>query len=160
MNPVLGLRSIARLRVEIGEFLEVGPVPNGRRRVIPISGGRVEGSELRGTVLALGADWNLVRADESETVSAHYVIRTDDEVLLSVQNDGVIADRLPGRLGITSLRIEAPAGSRYTWLNDATLVGSLTVDPAPTGIAVLLEYWVVEVGAEAEPRSTVGVRDA
>lgn len=44
--------------------------------------------------MPLGADWNLVRADGSETVSARYLIRTHDGVLLSVLNEGVIADRL------------------------------------------------------------------
>lgn len=147
MNPPLTLRLIARLRVPIGEFLEVGDVPTGRRRVIPIGAGTVDGPVLVGEVLPLGADWNLVRADGTETVSAHYVIRTRDGVLLSVQNDGVIAGDPEARLGITALHIEAPRDSDYAWLNDAALVGSLTVDAGGPEVAVLLEYWVAEVAA-------------
>lgn len=147
MNPPLKLRLIARLRVAIDEFLEVGDVPGGRRRVIPIGAGTVDGPVLVGEVLPLGADWNLVRADGTESVSAHYVIRTRDGVLLSVQNDGVISGEAEARVGVTSLSIEAPRDSAYAWLNDAALVGSLTVDPSGDDVAVLLEYWVAEVAA-------------
>jgi hypothetical protein len=148
MNPALALRLIARLRVDIGEFLEVGEVPSGRRRVIPIGRGTVDGPELVGEVVPLGADWNLVRADGSETVSARYLIRTHDDVLLSVHNEGVIADRPAGRFGVTALSIEAPRDSPYAWLNDAVLVGSLGVDAGADGVAVLLEYWCADLAAE------------
>jgi hypothetical protein len=141
MNPPLTLRLVARLRVEIGEFLEVGEVPDGRRRVIPITGGIVDGPEIRGEVVPLGADWNLVRADGTETVSARYLIRTHDDVLLSVLNEGVISERPGGRLGVTSVRIEAPRYSSYGWLNDAVLVGSLQVDAIDGEVVVGLEFW-------------------
>jgi hypothetical protein len=144
VNPPLTLRLVARLRVEIGEFLEVGEVPDGRRRVIPITGGVVDGPEIRGDVVPLGADWNLVRADGSETVSARYLIRTHDDVLLSVLNEGVISDRPGGRLGVTSLRIEAPRDTSYGWLNDAVLVGSLQVDVADADVVVVLEFWCAD----------------
>jgi hypothetical protein len=144
MNPRLGLRLVARARVRIGGFLEAGPVDGGQRRVIPLAGGSVDGPEIVGEVLPLGADWNLVRRDGSETVSARYLIRTHDDVLLSVQNEGVIAGRAEGRRGITALRIEAPAASDYAWLNDAVLVGSLTVDDGAGEPVVVLEYWCAE----------------
>jgi hypothetical protein len=144
VNPPLTLRLVARLRVEIGEFLEVGEVPDGRRRVIPITGGVVDGPEIRGDVVPLGADWNLVRADGSETVSARYLIRTHDDVLLSVLNEGVISDRPEGRLGVTSVRIEAPRDTSYGWLNDAVLVGSLQVDVADADVVVVLEFWCAD----------------
>jgi hypothetical protein len=144
VNPPLTLRLVARLRVEIGEFLEVGEVPDGRRRVIPITGGVVDGPEIRGDVVPLGADWNLVRADGSETVSARYLIRTHDDVLLSVLNEGVISDRPEGRLGVTSVRIEAPRDTSYGWLNDAVLVGSLQVDVIDAEVVVGLEFWCAD----------------
>jgi hypothetical protein len=141
MNPALELRLIARVRARIGEFIEVGEVVGGQRRVIPITGGSVEGPDLIGEVVALGADWNLVRTDGAETVSARYLIRTHDGVLLTVLNEGVITGGPEAALGITALRIEAPAASAYAWLNDAVLVGSLTVDADELGIAIVLEYW-------------------
>lgn len=147
MNPALELRLIARVRARIGEFIEVGEVPGGQRRVIPITGGTVDGPELIGEVVPLGADWNLVRADGTETVSARYLIRTHDGVLLSVLNEGVITGGPDQPLGITALRIEAPAGSCYEWVNDAVLVGSLTVDADDEGVAIVLEYWTAVASA-------------
>lgn len=140
----LELKLLARVRVGIDEPLDAGQVPEGQRRVIPIASGAVEGPVLNGEVLPLGADWNLVRADGSETVSARYVIRTDDGVLLSVLNEGVIADRAVGRVGVTSLRIEAPVESSYAWLNDAVLVGRLDVEETDAGVTVVLGYWAVD----------------
>ncbi len=140
----LALTLLARVRVGIGEPFDVGRVPEGRRRVIPIASGVVEGDAISGEVVPLGADWNLARTDGSETVSARYLIRTHDGVLLSVFNEGVIADRAAGRVGVTSLRIEAPGDSRYAWLNDAVLVGRLDVEETDAGTTVVLGYWAVD----------------
>lgn len=140
----LTLRLLARVHVSIDEPLDAGEVPAGRRRVIPIADGVVEGDAISGVVVPLGADWNLLRADGSETVSARYLIRTDDGVLLSVLNEGVLADRAAGRIGVTSLRIEAPVDSSYAWLNDAVLVGRLDVEESDGGPVVMLGYWSVE----------------
>lgn len=148
MNPPLTTTLLARVRVRVGEPIDGGLVPEGQRRIIPIVSGAVEGPRLSGQVVPLGADWNLVRADGSETVSARYAIRTDDGWVLSVLNEGVIADRAGGRFGITSLRIEVPRESPYARLNDAVLVGSLGVDEDDEGLAILLEYWQVLLGGE------------
>ena len=51
------------LRVQVGPPMELGEVPKGRRRIIPILGGTFEGPNIRGKVLAGGADWQIVRAD-------------------------------------------------------------------------------------------------
>lgn len=148
-NPALELRLIARVNARIGDTFDVGAVVGGFRRVIPITGGVVDGPELFGEVVALGADWNLARADGTDTVSARYLIRTRDGVLLSVTNEGVVADRAAGRYGVTKLTIEAPVGSPYAWLNDAVLVGSLGVHEDAQGTLIVLEYWAADVVADA-----------
>jgi hypothetical protein len=51
------------LRVEVGPPMELGEVPRGRRRIIPILGGTFEGPNIRRKVLPGGADWQIVRAD-------------------------------------------------------------------------------------------------
>ena len=152
MNPALELRLLARVRVDIGEFILPGEVPAGQRRVIPITGGAVEGPELFGEVVPLGADWNLARTDGSETVLAHYLIRTRDGVVLSVRNEGVIRDRPSGRMGITVLEIEAPIESDYAWLNETPLVGSLVAEEHEGSITVCLEYWYAAPADEAPQR--------
>ena len=51
------------LHVQVGPPMELGDVPGGRRRIIPILGGTFEGPNIRGRVLNGGADWQMVRAD-------------------------------------------------------------------------------------------------
>lgn len=148
MNPELTTRLIARVRVRVGEFIDAGTIPEGHRRIIPIAAGIVEGPRIRGEVVPLGADWNLVRADGTETVSARYAIRTDDGWVLSVLNEGVIANRSIGRYGITALRIEAPRESPYADLNDAVIVGSLGVEEDAEGLLILLEYWQAQLAGD------------
>lgn len=145
MNTALALRLVARVRADIAEPIVGGPVPGGRRRIIPITGGVVEGPDLVGRVVPLGADWNMVRADGTETVSARYLLRTHDDVVLSVTNEGVLTLGPDGAFGVTSLRIEAPIDSAYAWLNDAVLVGSLeAVVEGDAVVGVSLEYWCAE----------------
>ncbi|MGQ2916404.1 DUF3237 domain-containing protein [Microbacterium aurantiacum] len=161
MNAPLSLRLIARLTVPIDPPIEVGSVPGGIRRIIPIGTGVVDGPEIRGEVLPLGADWNLRRDDGTETVSARYLIRTREGEILSVLNEGVISVRDGEPFGVTSLRIEAPRDGAFAWLNDAVLVGSLeVVRDAGDVIAVSLEYWCA--GPAAAPRRVTdpGVTDA
>lgn len=76
-------------RVQLGAPIEVGQVPRGRRRIIPIIGGTFEGSGLKGTVVNNGADWQIVRADGFAELDTRYLLRTDAGQLIYVQNAGI-----------------------------------------------------------------------
>jgi hypothetical protein len=89
-NPAApDLRLIYHAEVTIDTPLEVGDLAAGKRRVIPISGGRFRGSRLAGTVLAGGADWQVVRRDGVTEVEARYTMQTDDGALIEVHNWGL-----------------------------------------------------------------------
>ncbi|WP_284740103.1 DUF3237 family protein [Amycolatopsis sp. RTGN1] len=119
-HPELAMDLVARLEVLISEPIDAGVTPTGHRRVIPITGGTVTGPRITGEVLGIGADWSVVRGDGVAAVTAKYLIRTDDGVVLTVTNTGAFTAQ-----GIvTTPRIEAPEGP-YSWLNDAVLVGTL-----------------------------------
>jgi len=63
-EPALAVPALSlamRLRVLIGEPRELGMVDGVRKRIIPITGGTVEGPRLEGKVLAGGADWQSIR---------------------------------------------------------------------------------------------------
>ncbi|NTW39258.1 MAG: DUF3237 family protein [Cellulomonadaceae bacterium] len=122
--PTPSLTFAARLVVDCAPDLEVGETPHGTRRVVPIVGGTVDGPLLRGTVVGTGADWNVLRPDGVCFVSAHYLIRTHDGVLVDVLNDGLV-DAGPPVQGVTNPRFEAPEGA-YSWLNRTVFVGTLT----------------------------------
>src|SRR3954463_11846137 len=58
----MNTRLLMELRVEVGAAQEIGAVPGGIRRTVPLAGGTFDG-RLRGVVLPGGsADWLLVRA--------------------------------------------------------------------------------------------------
>jgi hypothetical protein len=111
--------------------IDFGDMPDGHRRIIPITGGTFKGPEVSGIVVPGGADWNLSRRDGAGTVEAAYYLRTDDGVNLRITNRGVsAANRLnepeaPERFSMFTVpSFEAPPG-KYDWMNRTTFVGTL-----------------------------------
>lgn len=72
------LEFAAHAVIELGPIRTVGPVLTGQRRVIPIIGGRIDGPLLAATVIAGGADWQLVAADGTLIIDTRYEAITDD----------------------------------------------------------------------------------
>jgi hypothetical protein len=137
------LRFVMELVVNIDPALEVGATPHGFRRVIPITGGRFEGPELRGVVLPGGADWNLRRSDDVAEVWARYTLQTDDGVLISVTNAGLSrgVHGTPERYARTSPSFEV-SDERYAWLTRSIFVGTLERDTGEVP-AVRLRFYEV-----------------
>jgi hypothetical protein len=78
------------LRVTVAAPLNIGAVPHGTRRTVPLTGGSFEGPRLRGTVLPSGsADWVLLRADGVLELDLRATLRTDDGALVSVRSFGL-----------------------------------------------------------------------
>jgi len=74
---------------EIGAPLDVGVTPHGRRRIIPVLGGRFEGPAVRGRILPGGADWQILRDDGLAELDARYTLETDRGALIYVSNRGL-----------------------------------------------------------------------
>ena len=68
---------------------DLGITTYGKRRIIPITGGTFEGPQMRGTILAGGADRQTVRADGTADLEARYTLKTDDGTLIYIQNKGI-----------------------------------------------------------------------
>jgi len=77
------------LHVQVGPPIEVGEMPAGRRRIVPILGGTFEGPSVRGAVLPGGADWQIVQGDGLARLATRYTLQTDSGNLIYVQNAGV-----------------------------------------------------------------------
>lgn len=134
---LITLRPLCDLRVTLGAPIELGTNARGRRRIIPITGGTVDGERVRGRVLALGADWQTILADGTAELDARYVIETPDGALIDVRNfgyrhgpDEVIARLARGEEVDPSLyymrtqpRFET-GDPRYSWLNRTICVGT------------------------------------
>ena len=115
-----------QLRVTLGEAFSIANTQHGRRTVIPITGGTFEGPLLKGTILNGGADYQL-NAENRTELEAIYCIKTDDGVYIHVRNRGIIANGKDANGKPTfyfkaAPQFEAPADSRYGWLNNALFV--------------------------------------
>ena len=60
---VPGYQFVCELNARLESPIVIGATPAGLTRVVPITGGRVEGPLLRGTGLPGGADWQYERSD-------------------------------------------------------------------------------------------------
>lgn len=87
MIPALTLAF--QVTVTLGAPVELGAVPGGRRRFIPITGGTVSGPRLSGIVLPGGGDWQTIGPDGVTEIHARYALRTSDGVAVEIDNPGV-----------------------------------------------------------------------
>jgi hypothetical protein len=83
------LTHVFTVSVQVGQPQEQGRVDGKRMRFVPITGGRISGARLTGTVLAGGGDWQALHDDGLTEVRARYSIRADDGTVIDVTNDGV-----------------------------------------------------------------------
>ncbi|HVW09270.1 MAG TPA: DUF3237 domain-containing protein [Bryobacteraceae bacterium] len=89
MSAAPGLEFIMEAQVTVGPALDVGRAPAGDRRIVPITGGTFEGPALRGRVLPGGADWQMIRADNTAELDARYTLETESGGLIYVRNRAI-----------------------------------------------------------------------
>src|SRR5262245_12640952 len=88
--PDPSLTRVYRLEATLGEPLDLGDLDQGRRRIVPLTGGTFTGPELNGTLLpGSSADWQIVLPDETALGDIRYTLQTDNGDLLYVQSRGV-----------------------------------------------------------------------
>jgi hypothetical protein len=137
--PKPGLEFIARFEVNLdAPVLELGQIESvGKRRIIPITGGKFTGPRLNGTILNNGADWQIVSADGLAYLDTRYALKTNDGALLYIQTRGFrygpadvmteVAKGIPVDPNKYYFRvsIQFETGSaRYKWLNRSIGIGS------------------------------------
>jgi len=74
--------------ITLGPVQELGTTPHGHRRIIPITGGTFDGPDIKGTVENVGADWQIIRADNVAELEAQYTLKTNDGVFIYIRNKG------------------------------------------------------------------------
>ena len=129
------LRPVCTLFVELDPICEIGQGRGGRRRIIPIVGGRVEG-ELTGTILNVGADWQTIHADGTAWLDTRYAFETADGAVIEVINRGYrhgpaeVMQRLaagdtvdPGEYYMRTAAFLETGDPRYGWVNKTVFVG-------------------------------------
>jgi hypothetical protein len=91
------LEAVMQLTVQVAQPVEAGQVTHalgqGRRRIIPITGGRVQGvargHSMAGDVLPGGADFQLVTSASAAQLDARYILRLKDGSHIYVTNQAV-----------------------------------------------------------------------
>ena len=136
-----------QLKVTLGEAFAINNTQHGRRTVIPITGGTFEGPGIKGTIVNGGADYQLANADGRTELEAIYCIKTDDGVYIHVRNRGIIAngkdaDGKPSFYFKAAPQFEAPADSKYGWLNNALFICAPDFSQQFQGI--VLNVWKVK----------------
>ena len=107
-----------------------------------ITGGEFEGPNIKGTIINGGADYQLTGADGRSEVEAIYCIKTDDGVYIHVRNRGIIAGGNGGFYFKCAPQFEAPADSKYGWMNNALFVCEPEFSQSFKGI--VLNVWKVK----------------
>jgi hypothetical protein len=141
------------LHVQVGAPIELGDVPRGRRRIIPILGGTFQGPGIRGTVVPGGADWQIVRSDGLSELDTRYMLRTDAGDLVYIQNAGMrhapadVAARLlagedvdPAQVYFRTVPVFETSAPALQWLTRAIFVGTGERHPDE----VVIRVWRVE----------------
>jgi Protein of unknown function (DUF3237) len=139
MNDLLpdpSLTRVYRLEAALGAPLDLGDVSEGRRRIVPLTGGTFAGPELNGKLLpGVSADWQILLPDGTALGDIRYTLQTDDGVLLYVQSRGVrhgsreVLERLGRGEDVdaseytfrTSTQVET-ASPELDWLNQGVFI--------------------------------------
>jgi len=88
--PAPRFTPVYRLVATLGEPLDLGERPQGRRRVVALTDGTFEGPEISGRLVPGGsADWQVVLPDGTALADLRYTLKTDQGSLLYVQGQGV-----------------------------------------------------------------------
>jgi hypothetical protein len=134
--PDPSLTRVYRLEATVGETLDLGDVAQGRRRIVPLTGGTFAGPELNGKLLpSSSADWQVVLPDGTVLGDVRCTLQTDGGDLLYVQSRGVrhgsaeVLERLARGEDVdaseytfrTSTQIET-AAPELDWLNKGVFI--------------------------------------
>lgn len=153
MPPAPELHHFCDISAELGPIREMGDGRAGRRRIIPIVGGRVTGPDINGCILNLGADWQTIFADGTAELDTRYAMETDDGALIEVINYGFrhgpadVIERLAAGEEVppdsyymrTHARLET-GDARYGWVNRMLFVGT----GARRASSVLVSLFAIE----------------
>lgn len=139
--------------VEVAPAIEQGTIDGGRRRFIPITGGKVHGPRLNGVVLPGGGDWQTILPGGLTRIEARYFLKADDGTVVEVTNPGVrvatpeVIERLsrgeqvdPSQYYFRTTPVLSASGDAYAWMQRSVFVARGTRNPA----TVLIDFYVVE----------------
>lgn len=137
-------RALFELTLNVPHIADLGPTPNGHRRIATVVGGRFTGERLNGTVEAApGGDWLLLRSDGVLVLDVRLTLRTHDDALIFMSYRGLrhgpadVMARLnagqavdPASYYFRISPILETSDERYSWLNRIVAVGTGRREPS------------------------------
>ena len=151
-KPQLEFAFEIRVDVTAGKIQELGNTPKGIRKIVPILGGSFEGPDIRGTIIPGGYDWQLIRSDNVAEIEARYVLKTDDNALITIVNTGLrhgsqdVMQRMaigeavePSEYYFRSVPVFETCEQRYEWLAKNIFIATGIRRPSQ----VLIQVWKV-----------------
>ncbi|MBE5099206.1 MULTISPECIES: DUF3237 domain-containing protein [Priestia] len=134
IEPVL--KKIATFTINVRTPIVIGYTGLGKKQFIPIKSGTVAG-EIKGLILPSGADFQIIRWDGRVDLSARYVIQTEDDELIYIENNGIrqVSEEfkeqaaegkiVPPEHGFFRTVSAFETGSaKYKWLQDRIFLGA------------------------------------
>ncbi|MFP7174685.1 DUF3237 domain-containing protein [Priestia filamentosa] len=130
------LKKVTSAEIEVAAPMVVGHTRLGRRQFIPIKGGKIAG-EINGNIIDGGADSQIIRANGRTDLSARYVIETNDDELIYIENNGIrqVSERFrdraskgeiidPEHVYFRTVPTFETSSEKYEWLENSLFVGA------------------------------------
>src|SRR4051812_9102975 len=137
MTPQLSTKYVFSLAIKIGAPIVAGDIGWGTRRVIPVLGGEVRGPDMRGTILASRAGFQIIRPNGVTALEAKYAFQMDDGAIVYIENIGIrfgpkeALDRIargeivdPSLIYFRSVPKFETGSENYRWLMEHLFIGS------------------------------------
>ena len=117
----------------------IGPLPEGLRWNIYVTGGEITGPKVQGTVRPVGADWLTIRTDGVAVLDVRATFETDDGALIYLTYNGIgdlgeagyeraLNGDLPKTLQLRTAPMMKSSHPDYLWVNRYQYVNIGEVD--------------------------------
>jgi len=111
------LEPLFEITAEVAPPIVISDTPEGTRVIVHVTGGKFDGPRMRGTVLASGADWFLIR-DGVGLIDVRLALKTDDGENIYMTYTGRAKVTATGLSGLaTAPTFAASTKGKYAWLN-------------------------------------------
>ncbi|KAM0449326.1 hypothetical protein ACHAO4_007673 [Trichoderma viride] len=130
--PAPSLKFLYHLNSTLGEPVSFGPGPSGTKLSIPILGGTVEGPNICGEIMDVGADWGTIDANGTFRADARYQLRTNDSADIFIH---VTGPTQPNGQVLNHITFET-GSDKYFWLNNIVAVGISTLGQTTVAVDV------------------------
>ena len=141
------------LRVQVGAPTELGQVPRGRRRIIPILGGTFEGPNIRGKVFRVEPTGRSSAPTDSRSSTRDTCCRPTAGQLIYIQNAGIrhappdVTKKLlagepvdPAQVYLKTVPTFETSAPELQWLTQSIFIGTGERNPTE----VVIRVWKVD----------------